>query len=63
MRRSGATRQAGEGATLPFIPPLAAVDEYPDLPFQPPEAAREVAVALARAFLAGENTPGAMRER
>ncbi|MDR2688291.1 MAG: hypothetical protein LBB76_00855, partial [Azoarcus sp.] len=37
------------------------MDEYPDLPFQ--AAAREVAVALARAFLAGENTPGAMRER
>ncbi|MDR2678110.1 MAG: hypothetical protein LBB51_01565, partial [Zoogloeaceae bacterium] len=32
-------------------------------PFQPPEAARKVAVALARAFLAGENTPEAMRER
>lgn len=63
MNSSGATRQAGEGVTFPFILPLVAVDEYPVLSFQPSEAARKVAVALARAFLAGENTPAAMRER
>jgi hypothetical protein len=39
------------------------LDEYPVLSFPPSEAARKVAVALARAFLAGENSPGAMRER
>jgi hypothetical protein len=39
------------------------LDEYPVLPSQPSQAARKVAVALARAFLAGENTPAAMRER
>jgi hypothetical protein len=37
--------------------------EYPVLPSPPPESARKVAVALARAFLAGENSPAAMRER
>jgi hypothetical protein len=37
--------------------------DFPDLPSPPTATTRKVAVALARAFLAGESAPGAMQAR
>lgn len=39
------------------------MDKIPDLPNYPRNATRKVAIALARAFLAGEGSPAAMRVR
>lgn len=41
----------------------AELDDFDDEPDGPPQTAQAVAIGLARAFLAGEGSPAAMRER